>query len=457
MQDHVIEHIKLNVVLPDNSDTHKYSVQIEDAVLSVFDRDFNLWFDEMELKHGTIYIDNLSVNIHDVPLLFDVNQLSKLIRTKVRKQLLEHIKNQEKTTHYPLANADYRPIDAFLFYLENGTLPWWFQPCNEVLFTVEWFKIQLKEDEKNTISRLRNVLTKSDCLWRLIYHIEKNASDYLLGILVPELKHQLNIDFVQAQTFIKLLEHTAGTLFNKTGLSSVKPLFEIEFVKNLIRFIIIIRYLHSKELCELGKLNFKEILPSILPSFYSNNDKQIMRTEKNQQIFTSKASENIGLLENAGIVILCPYLQSLFTQLQIIDPSDPAKIKNLNKAVSVLAYCATGLNPCPEFKLGMVKVFLGLKPEDLVPEIPILDKKDVIECHTMLKAVVGNWKSLKNTSVGGLQEAFLSRSGKLTEKEQLMEIQMELNTIDVLLDALPWNISYIKLPWLKYIIVTHWR
>jgi hypothetical protein len=75
----------------------------------------------------------------------------------------------------------------------------------------------------------------------------------------------------------------------------------------------------------------------------------------------------------------------------------------------------------------------------------------------MMRAVIAQWSILKSTSPDGLRQGFLQRGGKLQTKNEQLYIEIEKNTIDVLLDHLPWNLSLIRLPWSGQIIRVEWR
>jgi hypothetical protein len=64
---------------------------------------------------------------------------------------------------------------------------------------------------------------------------------------------------------------------------------------------------------------------------------------------------------------------------------------------------------------------------------------------------------LNNTSIEGLRDGFLKRKGKINIHADRIKILVEKGSIDMLLDYLPWNLSHIKLPWLKHIIQVEWR
>ena len=86
-----------------------------------------------------------------------------------------------------------------------------------------------------------------------------------------------------------------------------------------------------------------------------------------------------------------------------------------------------------------------------------LSKAALLEADNMLQAAIDQWKFLKNTSPTGLREGFLQRSGKYFTRNDKLYLQIESDSIDVLLDQLPWNIGIIKLPWMKDMLWVEWR
>jgi hypothetical protein len=82
--------------------------------------------------------------------------------------------------------------------------------------------------------------------------------------------------------------------------------------------------------------------------------------------------------------------------------------------------------------------------------------KEITECDDLLKSVIQHWPALKNTSPEGLQESFLQRPGKLTENEEHFLLQPEQHSIDILLDQVPWNFQFTKLPWMKKPLQAEW-
>ena len=67
-----------------------------------------------------------------------------------------------------------------------------------------------------------------------------------------------------------------------------------------------------------------------------------------------------------------------------------------------------------------------------------------------------HWSILRNTSQEGLVVSFIERPGVIEKTRKDYLLRVEKNTIDILLESLPFGIQTIKLPWNEYIIHTEW-
>ena len=77
------------------------------------------------------------------------------------------------------------------------------------------------------------------------------------------------------------------------------------------------------------------------------------------------------------------------------------------------------------------------------------------EAESLLRAVIGHWKALKDTSPDGLREAFLARPGLLYLDEP-PRLHVETRSYDMLLRRLPWSFELVALPWLRRPIHVRW-
>lgn len=76
--------------------------------------------------------------------------------------------------------------------------------------------------------------------------------------------------------------------------------------------------------------------------------------------------------------------------------------------------------------------------------------------HLWLKRFIQQWPALKHTSPMGLSHLFFDRDGVVTRQETGWQITVSPKAQDVLLQALPWPKSIIRLPWMSGLINIHW-
>ncbi len=198
-------------------------------------------------------------------------------------------------------------------------------------------------------------------------------------------------------------------------------------------------------------------------------------------------------VENAGLVLLAPYLPPFFKQfglellaenqlpeslklsgsskqstiLSTADRSAETKedttyhsslITHHYKAVHLLHFLATGQEHSEEPMLVLPKILCGLTLETPIPQDIDLSDEEKTEATRLLEAVIRNWSVLKNTSPDGLRSGFLSRSGLLSwsESRESWVLRVERLGQDLLLDKVPWSYSVIKLPWMGEMVQVEW-
>ncbi len=162
-------------------------------------------------------------------------------------------------------------------------------------------------------------------------------------------------------------------------------------------------------------------------------------------------------LQNAGVVLLHPFLTSLFRRLQLVKEGKFENDEAQQKGLYLIHYMATGHVTAEEYELPIAKVLCAWPLEIPVDKNIILSADELNETDAMLGAAIEQWTVLKNTSATGLREGFLQRSGKLFTENDKLYLRVEAQSIDVLLDQLPWVLSMIKLPWMKELLRVEWR
>jgi|GEM_PF-3041218 len=179
-------------------------------------------------------------------------------------------------------------------------------------------------------------------------------------------------------------------------------------------------------------------------------------TDKNQaKPFDTEAQEGV-YVQHAGIVLLHPFLASLFTKVRLLENGKWKNDSTVKKGVHFLAYLSTGSLQCPEYECLLFKQLCGLPWDTVIEPGPDLSPAELKEADGLMQSVLEHWTALKNTSAEGLREGFIERSGKLWKDENGWQLHVEQKTHDILLQQLPWGLGMIKFPWSKDLIWINW-
>jgi hypothetical protein len=179
-------------------------------------------------------------------------------------------------------------------------------------------------------------------------------------------------------------------------------------------------------------------------------------TSNEQSNYPDEFQEEI-FVQTAGIVLLHPFLRTFFNKLELLKEDEFISFYHHQKALDLLYYLATGRVTAAEHELVSAKIICGYPLHRPVLEIIDLSVAEISEADQLLIEVVRQWEVLKNSSPDALREGFLQRSGKFFSKNDMVYLQVESGSIDVLLDYLPWNLSIVQLPWMNRVLRVEWR
>lgn len=173
---------------------------------------------------------------------------------------------------------------------------------------------------------------------------------------------------------------------------------------------------------------------------------------------TSNDIPNDGIfIVNAGIVLAHSFIGFLFKRLGLVEANNFKDADAQVKAIFLLHYLSTGNITAAEHELVLCKLLCAYPIYTPIPALQIFLPAELEEANNMLVAMLQQWDKLQNTSIAGLRESFLQRKGKIFTKGERVIVQVEQSSIDILLDYLPWNLSIIKLPWIKEMVHVEWR
>ena len=366
-------------------------------------------FDELQDESIYVSIDHLHVDLGELNL----NRLQESWKERIVEKLKENVEHQIAAAidrhHKSFTNKQSRnPAEdcasVILFFLGHGYLPW----------NVSLRSIQKLQDyaESNLFSHDMKGETWNHLI-RQMFH--------------PSHERRLNQHF--SSTFLhRVLDQGMATRGIKNGKDfSIKQ--KLELLKS------------SMDAAHHPNVPAEKTLNTPALPLVTSGNKTLLPGE-------------FIFIENAGLVLLHPFLTRLFEGLGLVKGQ---QLTDPEKVITVLHYINTGQTDPQEFELVLPKILCGIDiSQDISIEISI-QQGEQEEVDHMLRAVIQHWSALRDTSIDGLRQAFLMRPGKLAQKEDgnyLLEV--ETKSYDVLLDLMSWGFSRIQLPWMTSMLEVRW-
>jgi hypothetical protein len=166
-------------------------------------------------------------------------------------------------------------------------------------------------------------------------------------------------------------------------------------------------------------------------------------------------------VRNAGLVLVSPYLPTLFDRLGLIAPAhEKPRIEGfeaVSRAVHLLQYLVDGQIGHPEPDLALNKLLCGVPIS--WPVAPAIDPdRDHLDlCDGLLSAIIATWTIIGNASPDGLRETFLRREGRLLHSDGRWTLKVNRRSgLDVLVDQIPWGFSTIFHRWMPEPVQVTW-
>ncbi len=241
--------------------------------------------------------------------------------------------------------------------------------------------------------------------------------------------------------------------------------------KQIVDFIQIIQGLIDSKHNEFAKyiLSLPEgqinQFKAILPKTYRDKIDRLVASFQQRLSIKPDAKEETGrkleegeaiYIRNSGLIILNPYLNTLFSRLGLVENKKFVSDDSRARAVMIMHYLVTKSTEWEEPDIILNKIMVGMDPSGPIDGIREMAQDEIDMCESLLEAVVKNWGVLKSTSADSLRGSFLIRNGRISREPSNWKLIVERKSYDVLLDRLPWAFSTIKLPWMEFPLITEW-
>lgn len=419
--------------------------QVSDYLQHAFARMAEDVFDEFALNDTLLFIPSLSLELKLSSDGFDLKKEEYRLREQMRVQISKQISLQRSTAsvqHFqeeevkiPSSSADEDLLlQALAHYLQHGYVPSYI-PLTLWKQRLVWWKKSTQQKTKQLKVFFMLQLNDEQRLKRFLSYAEEDEQQWVFDQLHPQLNSMLQ----------------EGKL--KSGTSVPLSTFEKK---------IYLLYLLAEDNQHL--LQKEEQLPMVewaiqkQGQHYYQQTKQLpgdgIRSLEQKSNLKQSEDEKAIIIYNAGVVLLQPFISTLFHALRLIS-EDRTQLLDKDRACALLSFLADD-DAHAEVYYPLYKIMCGMQVHEVVDADVQLTNEEKEECLHLLQQVILHWSALKQTTVSSLQQTFLQRTGKLSHKEDKWLLQVEQRTEDVLLQYLPWSYSIIRYPWMKQALFVEW-
>ncbi len=441
-----------------NSSNQQLGQEINAQISALIKQDFyprlEKLLDEYSYADKTVRIPKMNINLKEITpqnwkkevVNQSLNEIEKHLKsifyslrhTKTSKEkfLYSNDKLQFGTEENPIKNISVVSVReelsaVLLHYLQTGFL----KPNTIVLSLTElWEKISITDELLQEISKL--FYANIEPLKRWLYNVPDSFKNRVLNFLSLSFENNQSIAQVFYWNLIfdkindgqnldnKELQKTTKEIISKFANQSVEDMFSTD-------------------------AEFKKMLEI---------DFNINKNADVEQKKEMKETVDKFYIENAGLILFHPFLQEFFQKNSLLNNKSWNDKQSQERAVLLTQYLITGKETDVfENELVFNKLLCGMKITNTVNTKFAISEIEQANCEELWNAVLKYWKKLKGTSIETLRESFFLRKGILSQKTQdKHHLKVESQTIDLLLNYLPWGISEVQLPWMEQKVFCEW-
>jgi hypothetical protein len=212
----------------------------------------------------------------------------------------------------------------------------------------------------------------------------------------------------------------------------------------------------------LSGSEFAEITAIIQELYVKETNKDKYKHKNKQQILMENNIQNLinnRYFENAGIVLLSPFLPALFLRINATEKEYDDHFKSRDaqiRSMFALQYLVCEKTEFPETAMKLTKLLTGYPTGQPIPQSIELTEAEKRTIFSLLNTATSKWKQI-GSYADTFRNGFLNREGKIEEMNDYYLLTMRESAIDVLLDTYPWPYKTIKYPWMDKPIQVKWR
>lgn len=388
-------------------------------------------------------------------------QMEEYLKTNI--SLLQSTDNQENNMSKNIVSDEGHIRFLFFLFLKTGILA---ENSISKKLTEIVSKIEITIGFLEEL--IKHLIEDSTCFERWLFSVpsffKKMCIDSLVGFQETDLNgtEDLKQQFKENKTFLlQWFEAVEWTNYIQKKSNLKQQIFKNFTELSAKHWTISLDQIRAifKTITTKNNSNFVFIEMGVFIESYIKSEKPIsLKNDFNVILEKPRTISNkTQFITNAGLVILHPFLQSLFEQLNLCKNDIWTTEMNQHKSILLTQFMITGEEKSYENELFLNKILCGFPLEGVVNTQLKITKKEKEKCYSLLQAVSQHWKVMSTSSIEALQESFLQRDGKIvTHSDTIFELWVEEKGLDILLEQLPWGIGMVKTPWMEEYLTCNW-
>lgn len=423
---HIIRNLSLEIDFNTPEDAFGLQNRIAELFYDRLQPALEKLLDELAGENYLIKLDRLEIDCGNIPEKNWEQDWAESILTRIKADLARIPKKEwNDTTSAGSATM------CFLYFLENGFFPW-----NSRFGSNRELESKIIADDR-LMEKLRVVFRKSPhAAKRLAYGFSDEFSEKIIRAFAANNPKGF-------KTISNILDQADKSGYDKRSINAaiIKALlFDSKNVASEFHRQIQLQNAESVNISngQISETGFE------------------IETEKNKPARNDHKDSDAIYIENSGLVLLHPFFEELFEDLNLVKDNLWIDFQSQQKAAFILQYLVSGNSEIGEHELPLNKILCGLEIDGFISSIDELTTEIKSECDHLLLQVIKHWSALKNTGIESFRETFLKRNGKLSRIDNGWLLQVEHRGVDILLSHLPWGIGIIKTPLMEDLLYVEW-
>ena len=450
---HIIQKVSIDVSCHQEATGLVMHQQLGEYLSNQVIHDLSDDFDKLVPSGTVIRLDRLDLDLGDIKLANWQGDLKQKLLDQVRKQLEKAI----KSTVYSAANTpntqeDQGIVAQYIYFLKNGYFPWW--ATGKRLDLIEKALIE-KGDSRVFRQLLEAIKTDQGTQNRFVLQASDLLFEAFSCFLMPALKPFLKAADLPRKLLLALSKTKNLELPSRVTEEQIRTAVRTTILEHLITDRLELDEMQREMKAWVSAISGSN--KTLKPKDKSNEQSIDLKKSIGDKNPDTTFNEDGQYVTLAGLVLIYPFLQMFFQALTLLnDQNEFISETHREQAVQWLFYLGTGHTDCPENELTLCKILCDMPSNQPVNRWLVSTEQQKEEAESLLKALIGHWNALKNTSPDGLRQGFIHRSGHLSKKSDYWQLNVERLGQDILFDQLPWGFSVVKLPWMQERLMVEW-